>query len=160
MQCTGHEPAPTAPADAVQYSPEATASTFTVRGVLRHRAHDRLIAGAGKAGVVDEVPRSRVRRPRTAKSCPLRRRSQSGYCGRGRACNRSPRPTPPVYPVGCRAHTLRRQQLSRAARHAAAPLDLQVKRVRHRRTLRRWLHPAQIGAGETLRVAVVAGGSP
>ena len=27
-----------------------------MRGVLRHRAHGRLIAGAGKAGVVDEVP--------------------------------------------------------------------------------------------------------
>ena len=114
-----------------------------MRGVLRHCAHGRLLAGAGKAGVVDEVPDlvcDGQGRPKAVLSDADRK---SGYCCRGRACNRSPRPTPPVYPVGCRAHTLRRQQLSRAARHAAAPLDLQVKRVRHRRTLRRRLHPAQ-----------------
>ena len=88
-----------------------------MRGVLGHRAHDRLIAGAGKAGVVDEVPDlvcDGQGRPKAVLSDADRNR---GYCGRGRACNRIPRPTPPVYPVGCRAHTLRRQQLSRAARH-------------------------------------------
>ena len=50
-----------------------------MRGVLRHRAHDRLIAGAGKAGVVDEVPDLVCDGQGRPKACPLRRRSQSGY---------------------------------------------------------------------------------